>query len=67
MTATHLTTLLRRANIMARTTDSPATKQYWLEKAADLALELSLALPPFDGFAPMRPVRAAWFDRPENV
>jgi hypothetical protein len=30
-------------------------------------LTTSLALPPFEGFAPMRPVRAAWFDLPENM
>ena len=67
MTATHLTTMLLRANLMARTTDSPATRAYWLTRAADLSREIGLVMSPFDGFATVRPVRAAWFDRPENL
>jgi hypothetical protein len=67
MTATHLTARLRSARIMARTTDSPATKLYWLERAAELSRELGLVVSPFEGFATVRPVRAAWFDRWENL
>ncbi len=67
MTATHLTTLLRRANLMVRTTDSPATKAYWSQRAADLSRELGLVMAPFEGFAAVPPVRAAWFDRWENI
>jgi len=54
MTSSHLTTLLRRANLMARTTDSPATKQYWLERAADLSRELGLVMGPFEVMAPVK-------------
>lgn len=67
MTATHLTTLLRRANLMVRTTDSPATKAYWMLRAADLSRELDLVVSPFEGFAAVPPVKAAWFDLPENI
>jgi hypothetical protein len=52
---------------MARSSDSPAVVAYWLERAADLSRELGLVVSPFEGFATVRPVRAAWFDRWENV
>jgi hypothetical protein len=61
---TSLDVTLRRARLMARTTDSPASKQYWLERAAEIERELGLTL---GGFAPVPPVRAAWFDRWENT
>ena len=67
MTATHLTTLLRRANLMVRTTDSPATKSYWLTRAAELSRELGLVVSPFEGFAAVPPVKAAWGDLWSNI
>lgn len=53
MTAAQLAANIRSARIMARTTDSPAAKLYWLSRAAELSRELS----PFAGFEVAKPPR----------